>query len=466
MMMTPSLLFACSWLAGNGVNKTEDILEWIRDRNGSVSVAVHKTTLGSSGWLYNDATGYIENGMRSFFQITGFRSYSFETGTVQEQPVIIQDEIGYLGILCKEIDGVLHFLMQAKIEPGNINKIQISPTIQATKSNFLQMHGGAKPGYLEYFLDTKQHIIIVDQIQSEQSSRFVKKRNRNIMLLVDKNMPIQETQSHKWMTLGQIKALMRIDNLVNMDTRSVLSCIPFYDYIDGVESVYSDSNDRALAASIISGAQHGVLPRVYRHINDYKMFRMAKTEFVPLYSLKGWAMNHQGGRDEFSCKSGWPFKIIFCDISIDGREVRHWGQPLLEAEGMAWFGMFTCVASGIREFLVKAKPEIGCFDRIELGPAVQLESTEIGSPGTVVDELFFEKYGRREGVLYDAILSEEGGRFYHEQNHNVIIEIDKHMLPLLPEGYFWLTYQTVCRLIQINNCVNIQLRNLIALLEL
>ena len=34
--------------------------------------------------------------------------------------------------------------MQAKIEPGNINKIQLSPTIQATKSNFTQKHGGRK----------------------------------------------------------------------------------------------------------------------------------------------------------------------------------------------------------------------------------------------------------------------------------------------------------------------------------
>ena len=55
--------------------------------------------------------------------------------------------------------------MQAKIEPGNINKIQLSPTIQATKSNFTQKHGGRKPNYLEYFLNAVDHEIIVDQIQ-------------------------------------------------------------------------------------------------------------------------------------------------------------------------------------------------------------------------------------------------------------------------------------------------------------
>ena len=34
------------------------------------------------------------------------------------------------------------YLLQAKVEPGNINKIQISPTVQATRSNYLRIHGG------------------------------------------------------------------------------------------------------------------------------------------------------------------------------------------------------------------------------------------------------------------------------------------------------------------------------------
>lgn len=47
--------------------------------------------------------------------------------------------------------------MQAKIEPGNVNRIQISPTIQATKSNFMQTHGGKAPAYLEYFSDEQNY---------------------------------------------------------------------------------------------------------------------------------------------------------------------------------------------------------------------------------------------------------------------------------------------------------------------
>jgi oxidase EvaA len=64
-----------------------------------------------------------------------------------------------------------------------------------------------------------------------------------------------------------------------------------------------------------------------------------------------------------------------------------------------------------------------------------------------------------------VVLSEEGGRFYHEQNRNVIIELDKDELDEVPDGYFWVNYRTLNQLVQINNCLNIQLRNLLSLLE-
>lgn len=69
-------------------------------------------------------------------------------------------------------------------------------------------------------------------------------------------------------------------------------------------------------------------------------------------------------------------------------------------------------------------------------------------------------------MLFDAILSEEGGRFYHEQNRNVIINISDNDNFSLPEGYMWISYSTLNYLIQVNNCVNIQLRNLISLIDL
>ena len=64
------------------------------------------------------------------------------------------------------------------------------------------------------------------------------------------------------------------------------------------------------------------------------------------------------------------------------------------------------------------------------------------------------------------MLSEEGGRFYHEQNRNVIVEIDEDDLTEVPEDYTWVDFSALNFSVQINNCLNIQLRNLMSLLKL
>jgi oxidase EvaA len=459
-------LFSESWLNRTGGRYTLDaVFSWIERLNKTVSVDIHKTHLDKTSWFYDESSGQIVNGNRSFFQLAGFVE-SGGNGVLREQPIIIQDEIGYLGILCKEFDGVLHFLMQAKIEPGNVNKIQISPTVQATWSNFTRKHGGKRPEYLDYFVNAARYTVITDQLQSEQSSRFLKKRNRNIIVMLDKDEPIDELPSHKWLTLGQIKALMRLDNIVNMDTRTVLSGIPFYQYKDALRALVPRAKELPLINSICACSDEVVLTHIYQCINNYKMLSETHTQLVPLYSLKNWEMITTESGDEFVCKKPFPFKVIFCDISIEGREVRRWSQPLIEATGMATFGLFTTVENNVRLFLVKARPEIGCFDKIELGPAIQLEAVGGEMDADAVTQVFLQKYREKDGVKYDVVLSEEGGRFYCEQNYNIIIEIDKNEIGDLPPGYFWVNYNTLNRLTQMNNCLNIQMRNLLSLLEI
>ena len=257
----------------NPFNSTTEILSWIEEKNKAVKVAIKKIPYDYSGdnWHYDSERGEIRNKSGSFFQIKGLQK-TIDEQLILEQPLIIQHEIGYLGIICKEFDGVLYFLMQAKIEPGNINKIQISPTIQATKSNFMQAHGGRVPAYLEYFSNKRNYEIIVDQIQSEQSSRFLGKRNRNIIIVVNDDIKVLDT--HRWMTLGQIKQLMRYDNLVNMDTRTVISCIPFslrdfsYKELSHIRALFKQET---FFNSIFFGNSGSEINRIYQYMNEIKM---------------------------------------------------------------------------------------------------------------------------------------------------------------------------------------------------
>lgn len=442
----------------------DEILSWVTEKNNTLKVNMRKCKLSEcKTWFYDEAIGEIRNLNNSFFQIRGLREYDDEDKLIIEQPVLIQDEIGYLGIICKEINGVIHLLMQAKVEPGNVNKIQISPTIQATKSNFTQMHGGKKPAYLDYFLNADKHTILFDQIQSEQSSRFLGKRNRNIMILI--NEDVEVLPSHKWITLKQLKELMKTDNLVNMDTRTVLSCIPFslFDIknneLNKIKTLYKDET---LFNSIYDKPDHNDFVKIYRYINDYKMLRARKAEIVPLKSLRNWTFSD----NEIKCKDNFSFKVIYCEIEIEGREVTHWAQPLFEAVGMATFGLIMSEFDGKKKFLVHALPEAGCFDGIELAPTVQLEPSEEKSDYDPITLFFLKKMQQPSCMRNNVILSEEGGRFYQEQNKNIIIEVQKDEIPVLPQGYFWADYNTLNNMIQYNNTLNIQLRNLLSLLEI
>lgn len=457
--------FLRSWAAQDSpVNPMSDLLAWIEERKRSVPVSVKKCSFEEGGfWFYDEERGAIRNRTNSFFQISGIRETNILTGKTAEQPILLQMEIGYLGIICKEIDGILHCLMQAKIEPGNINAIQISPTLQATKSNFTRQHGGRVPTYFEYFANARSEQVVVDQLQSEQSSRFLEKRNRNIIILLDGDIEVYP--EYKWMTIGQIKQLMKYDNLVNADTRTVLSCIPYASWSTAEPAWWQMRNafrSEALFRSVLEPPSKDIHPQIYHYINDQKMFADLRRELVPLTSLQGW----QFDPGTFQCREKAPFRVIYCDIEIEGREVRRWQQPLFEAIGSATFGLIQFVRDCKLYFIVRAKQEIGCFDLLELGPTVQREATDAAEGADRLEKLFWDTLqNRKDQVEYDVYLSEEGGRFYHEQNRNVVVTVDEAEVRQLPEGYFAVDYFTLNSLAQMNNCLNVQLRSLLSLLE-
>ena len=106
----------------NPFNTTDEVLVWIKRRNREVAVKVEPVPFAAlKGWHFDGVTGDLQHDSGKFFSIVGLDVYT-NTGSVShwQQPIINQPEVGYLGIICKEFDGVLYFLLQAKIEPGNV----------------------------------------------------------------------------------------------------------------------------------------------------------------------------------------------------------------------------------------------------------------------------------------------------------------------------------------------------------
>ena len=146
--------FLVSALSKEGMfMSTTDILGWMREQNEAVTSKIAQIPLSEmKKWSYVD--GHICHESGKFFSIDGIRiQTNYRSVPEWDQPIINQPEIGFLGFIVKKFKGVLHFLLQAKIEPGNLNVVQLSPTLQATRSNYMRVHGGASPNYLEYFTD-------------------------------------------------------------------------------------------------------------------------------------------------------------------------------------------------------------------------------------------------------------------------------------------------------------------------
>ncbi|WP_249029420.1 NDP-hexose 2,3-dehydratase family protein [Tannockella kyphosi] len=435
----------------------EELLEWINHLNETTHVDIKTSEMSDdSFWFLDTRTGYIKNRNNSFFSIAGIKG-NVNNKEIQ-QPIIIQNEIGYLGIICKEFEGVTKYLMQAKIEPGNINCVQISPTIQATKSNFTQKHGGKKPDYLDFFINANEYQIIADQIQSEQSSRFYKKRNRNMIIKVTGDVEV--LPRFRWMTLCEIKEIMKYRNLVNMDTRTVLSCLPLVDVNASDIDCQFNYLSEEFKKSIHSIEYIDEITSIYHKINNYKMFNYNEAKIVSLYELDNWNVSNLG----VSCKSDFPYEVNIYDIEIEGREVTKWQQPLFKANGIALFGLIRTIINGEYKYLVKLSPEIGNFDAMEIGPTIQKEYGETYQEDAI-EVLFKDRIDRNISVSFDSILSEEGGRFYHEENRNIILDVEYEDLKELPLEYSLLSYRALNHLNLVNNCLNIQLRNLLSTME-
>src|ERR1035437_2807226 len=312
----------------NPFNSIEDIYFWLEQRNKEVNVTIERVSFKKlDKWIFDERTNNLMHETGKFFSIDGLHVKKDSDFVTQWcQPIINQPEVGYLGIITKEFEGVLYFLMQAKIEPGNVNCVQLSPTLQATKSNYTQTHAGKVPHYLEFFQKATPDQILVDQLQSEQGARFLRKRNRNIIIKLNENIPILE--DYRRLTLGQIKKLIVSDNIINMDARTVISSISFnnqYLIREHESSDYSDFGHELLLSSMITSGKNS-MGNLMTWLCELKSTCNLMVDHIPLKNVKDWHVSD----DEIYHNEHRYFKIIGVNVNISNREVSNWSQPMVE----------------------------------------------------------------------------------------------------------------------------------------
>ncbi|MCI4040030.1 NDP-hexose 2,3-dehydratase family protein [Streptomyces sp. TRM75563] len=420
----------------------DEIRGWLHQRREEVRFAVDRIPFDAlDGWSFASETGNLVHRSGRFFTVEGLRvGIGEEPGRVQwHQPIIVQPEVGILGILAREFDGVLHFLMQAKMEPGNPELLQLSPTVQATYSNYTQVHKGAAVRYLEHFTDPARGRVLSDVLQSEHGSWFHRKRNRN--MVVEAVGPVPEHEDFRWLTLGQIHQLLRHDNTVNMDARSALA------------GLYGPSASEALHSDT----------ELLSWLSAVRSVTPIRGERVPLSGLPGWTT----GSHAVDHKDDRYFRVVAVSVEAGNREVSGWTQPLFEPRGQGVVAFLTRSVEGVPHVLVRACAEGGFLDA-ELGPTVQCTPGNYAHLPAEDRPLFLDLVmGADPGrVRYSALHSEEGGRFLDAVSRYLVVEVDEGEVPLdAPPGFRWISRDQLAALAQFSHYVSVQARTLLICLN-
>ncbi|MFD1657794.1 NDP-hexose 2,3-dehydratase family protein [Streptomyces caeni] len=428
--------------------RTEHVDDWLAERARAHTFRVDRIPFAElDGWSFQEATGNLVHRSGRFFTVEGLHvteeGEPYGDGPYADwyQPIIKQPEVGVLGILVKEFDGVLHFLMQAKMEPGNPNLLQLSPTVQATRSNYTKAHKGADVKYIEYFVGRERGRVIADVLQSEHGSWFYHKSNRNMIVEAVGDVPLLD--DFCWLTLGQIGELLHRDNVVNMDSRTVLSCLPFGDATKG--ALLSD----IALLSWITGERT-------RHC--------VRAERVPLESIPGW----KRGESTIEHEEGRYFNVVAVSVRAGNREVTGWTQPLFEPVGLGVTAFLTRAFGGVPHVLVHARVEAGFLDTVELGPTVQYTPDNYAHLPETKRPPFLDTVLRApaDRIRYEAVHSEEGGRFLNAESRYLVIEADEAEAPLdPPPGYAWVTPAQLTSLVRHGHYLNVQARTMLACLN-
>lgn len=433
---------------------------WLQERREAARLAAVLVPLDQlDGWRRDASTGDIRHVAGRFFSVTGVRCRhrSGHSEVEWDQPILDQPETGILGLLARRIGGVMHLCLQAKEEPGNIGGIQLSPTVQATYSNYTGAHGGALPAFLEHFTDPDPARVVFARLQTEDGGRFLHKSNRNMVVEVGDDFPLALPPTFIWLTLRQVAALLRRGDLVNACARSVLSCLLFPTPGAG----RGPGRGRPRRSPQRDGVPEGVWDTL-QWLDDRRSATHVLTRRIGLSDLQEWRLDEKGF---FSHVERRYFRVVGMRILAAEREVKAWCQPILENPAPGVIGLLVRDGPGGLELLMQAKAEVGNKSAVQLGPTVQFTPGNYAAPGRRrprLSDAFLSPAPSR--TLHESHQAEEGARFFREHHVHRILRHPPGLDLRLTDDHRWLPMSHVQFLLHLGEQVNSCARSVLSCL--
>ena len=201
----------------------EEIISWFTNLKSMTDLEIQKCNISDlTDW--NVTPFSISHKENKYFEILGISSRIGGREIADWcQPIVRQRETGIIGFVVRKINNVYHLLVQAKIEPGNFDVLEMAPTVQCITGSYRNPEYSVK--YLEYFLGKKSCTVLYDALQSEEGGRFFHEQNRNVVVLANESFPLEVDDHFIWMTFQQVKEFIKFNNYFNIEARGLLACI-------------------------------------------------------------------------------------------------------------------------------------------------------------------------------------------------------------------------------------------------
>ena len=421
----------------------------------------------SREWRFED--GCLTHRTGGFFSLVGVSASSRHPGLDgREQLIILQTRIAINGFLARRGDDGVRLLFHGRVEPGNVGAMQLAPTVQSTETNYKRLHGGGPTPFVEWFTGERPTRTLCDELQSEEATRYHGKYNRNAVLEVPDDVEIDRPDSFRWYGREAIRSFVASDNLLNTDARSVLACMD-WDILAGEDAAFASAATDSFAArlqasyrAVPDDAEHS-LEELFAWLTRLRVGAGLRTKIIPITELGNWVIEGDCIRER---DRAYGFSVRQFRVVARGREVSAWDQPLVDSDDTGRLSLISQVRSGVLHFLLKASHEVGYLE------GVQLSTSIFQAPGGRVDGLDAMEQSltdlveapERATVHAACRQSEEGGRFYLDENDYEIVELDRAVEVPSSPCYRWVTLAQIRRMIQIPGLLSIELRNTLALL--
>ena len=213
----------------SSLHSIEAIISWITKHKSFAELDIERIPLNQvEDWCKDDYAIFHKD--RKYFSVIAVEA---EIGNREvyswTQPLVKSAQEGVIAFLIKKINGVYHFLVQAKLESGNFDIIELAPTIQCLTGNYRKGKNEYEVEFIDYVLDPegKNSKVHYSTFQSEEGGRFYEEQNRNMIIEVGEDFDIQVPDKFIWMTLNQIKTFIKFNNYLNIQSRSLLSAVKF-----------------------------------------------------------------------------------------------------------------------------------------------------------------------------------------------------------------------------------------------